>query len=381
MKTPTGYSESQSIQNAISTELFGEFKVDELIDKEVHSSADTRVTTYYTKESYDEVVAHFDGALGNSEGYDFQRYPGDTLAILKGTINDAFVMLTIEAHDEGRTFVAYTYEGPLTGETIDQAELELIEADFLTRVEAQIDATVGSRGVVIREEIGQLDWNEWEEEWDEVYYPKHLSVMVQGVTRHVAPEVYYAVGNKSIPEKVVLTEQSWEAYFRNSDAHVVSHYDGETSRDFVSIYSSKTNETLIVSEGGQRIKEKGNALPIRLLEIDFFRNVETLSERFPVSRDSKRPSVKRTYIEKQDGARFLVVSYYTPDTEGTYNATSFTYDFDNRLIIAYLNFGTEYIYGTRYPEGKIVEYHESWEVVALNDTSEISETLFDFNAY
>lgn len=358
---------------------FGEFNATEFVSRNERSISDGFVTEYYSSADFDEVVSHYKKVLENAEDYDITEYPGSFTQI-SAYVGDVFVQFGIQKDEDEETYIVFQYEDTASVGSESGEVNGLTGEAFKESIDTYIESTIGTDDIITRNQISKLDYDKWKKDWDD-YYPKNLTVMIEGKGsgydfvdnngEHHDGEYHYSYSNA--------------CYFKDKDFHIENTFIGEVTRTTVIIYNSDVNKTFILGEDGARVTENGNSAPIRLLDLSYFEAFESASEDtdayFDLGLEVLLDDYFITeYIEKKNGERYMIASFYTNNGR-TYNAGSFTYSFDDRIIISYKEHGTELEYCDHHLEGMPMFYVDEWQVTKINREQRIDDALFNSDNY
>ncbi|MCH4886509.1 hypothetical protein EZV73_02965 [Acidaminobacter sp. JC074] len=357
---------------------FGEYKATDFVSRNEVSASDGYVTEYYSSASFEKVVAYYKTLLENTEDYDITEYPG--AADIKGTLGGVFVWFIIQEEDEETSYVVYQYEnsGQAGNPASNAEEGGLTGEELKASIDDYVDVTFGDE-IMIRHEIGQLDFEEWKEEWGNAY-PKNLTVTIKGggmdhdppnTKEHNDGEIHYTFENK--------------CYFKGRDYLIENTYKGAITRVTKILYNHEADVTTIIGQDGYIMSEHGDNAPIRLLDFSIFEELENDNETYKwLSEDGLLETIDeygyREYIETKNGERvFLGHKYYRSGQ--TYSKMSLTYSLDKRIITDYKESGTTLEYCDHFMEGKILPYITSWKVTSIDIHSKIDDKLLDKDNY
>lgn len=225
---------------------------------------------------------------------------------------------------------------------VNQPELEVI-------YDKKIDELDQNTDIIIREEIGHIDFKEWKENWLGIKAPETLFMMI-----HVTSNDY----------EFGPMEMDFDVYIKNKNIHAVGLTDyGEITMT----YNAKRNQTRIENKNASgAFVEDGCSLPFRILGLNDFQLIENqLNE----SMGDFMPQ----YLENQDGSSEVMV--FMPMADGL---SYFTYKLDERVMTSYGENGMEMYYDDDYPEGIEVPYSSGWYTELIKSDVNIDDKFFEF---
>ena len=224
----------------------------------------------------------------------------------------------------------------------NQPELEVI-------YDKKIDELDQNTDIIIREEIGHIDFKEWKENWLGIKAPETLFMMI-----HVTSNDY----------EFGPMEMDFDVYIKDKNIHTVGLTDyGEITMT----YNAKRNQTRIENKDAPgAFVEDGCSLPFRILGLNDFQLIE---DQLNETTGDFMPQ----YLENQDGSSEVMV--FMPMANGL---AHFTYKFDERVMTSYGENGMEMYYDDDHPEGIEVPYSSGWYTELIKSDVSIDDELFEF---
>lgn len=328
---------------------FGEYEATEFISRNEESIAGGYFTDYYSSASFEEVVKHYNSILANSEEYEITQYPDINYTEISGMVDGAFLRLSISQDDEEDTYVFYEYESSSTlasensYESDTSVSIDYVEA-FQEFHDNQVEIFEGDPNIIIREEIGELDFQEIQEDWDIVGYSQN---------------VYMSLDIKSTGEEGTLTSTA-DVFIKGKNINMTIYTE---YGNLEAIYNAERNKTHYKNSAAVGSEtDTGCTLPFRLLDLSDFKYMEESHDYVP------------QYIEDpRDGSRSALIWFFEGDTWGF-----ISYDFDRRIIEAYNENGVEMIYNDTYPNGKEFPYEHHWNADEIRTDVEINDEIFNW---
>ncbi|GAA0179135.1 hypothetical protein SH2C18_20610 [Clostridium sediminicola] len=330
---------------------FGEFEPTEFISRGEESISDGFVTEYYSSASFEKVVSHYKTMLEGSEDYDITEYPSSYTQMC-GMVGDVFVQLGIEKNDDDKTYIVYQYENPTqaTANNESKSSVETTSSDFSPEFDEfynnQIEILKGNPDIIIREEIGKLDFEEIKEDWNTLGYPETVYMDLVIVSEDPETGPFNATA---------------DVFIKGDNINMTIYTEfGEIT----GIYNASKNETYYknsMAVGSDT--EVGCTLPFRLLDLNDFQYIED-----SIGEGEYMPQ----YCESpKDGSKDALIWFFHGDTWG-----HFGYDFDKRVIHAYTEEGMETVYNDTYPKGKDFPYSHHWHATEIKTGIDIKDDLF-----
>ncbi|MCT4565326.1 MAG: hypothetical protein N4A68_13565 [Maledivibacter sp.] len=330
---------------------FGEFQATKFASRNEESISNGYVTEYYSSASFDEVVTHYKAMLEGTEDYDIIQYP-DSYTRMSGMIGGVFVQFGIEKTEDEETYIVYQYEAPMqvaeNGEVNNTRENTLTDYSlaFDKFYNNQIEIFEGNPDIIIREEIGKLDFEEIKEDWNSLGYKQN---------------VYMNLVMTSTDSETGTFNSTADVFIKGENINMTIYTDyGEIT----AIYNASKNQTYYKNSKATGFKtEDGCSLPFRLLDLNDFEYMEN-----HIADGQYMPQ----YLEDtKDGSKTALIWFFEGDTWG-----NFGYDFDKRILDAYTEEGMEMIYNDTYPEGKEFPYSQHWHATEIKTDIDINDDLF-----
>lgn len=210
----------------------------------------------------------------------------------------------------------------------------------------QIEIYEGNPNIIIREEIGKLDFEEIMEDWNSLGYNQNIYMSLEITSTDVETGAFKSTADVFIKGK-------------NINMTIYTDYGEVTA-----IYDASKNQTYFKnSMAGGRETEEGCSLPFRLLNLSDFKYMDD-----NITEGQYMPQ----YLEDpRDGSKSALIWFFEGDTWG-----HFSYDFDKRILHAYTEQGMEMIYNDSYPDGKAFPYSHHWHATEIKTDIYINDDIF-----
>jgi len=345
----TGCSKTEELIEDINS--FGEYKAIEFITKNEESIRGGYFTDYYSSADFDEVVDYYQAKLVNLEGFEIEKNPNIKYAEISSIVNGTSLKLSISQNEDENTYVFYEYEGkkPIINDGDNNAETSIpidYSLEFSKFHDNQIDIFEGDPNIIIREEIGELDFNEIKEDWYRLGYNQNI---------------YMSLEITSTGFETGTFKSTADVFIKGNNINMTMY---TKYGEITAIYNADKNQTYYknsMAVGSDT--ETGCTLPFRLLNLGDFKYMEE---------NTSNGEFMPQYIEDpRDGSRSALIWFFEGDTWGF-----ISYDFDRRVMEAYSENGMEMIYNDTYPEGKEFPYEHHWRAEEIRTDIEISNDLF-----
>lgn len=336
----------EEIENIEDISSFGEYNATEFISRNEESIRGGYFTDYYSSADFEEVVSYYRSILSNTVDFELLENPNANYAEISAIVNNAFLKFSISQNDEGDTYIFYEYDVP--NQVIDN-EASVIQADYISAFnvfhDKQIEIFETDPNTIIKEEIGELDFNQIQEDWDVGYHQN----------------IYMSLTITSTGVETGTFTSTADVFIKGDNINMTMYTE---HGEITAIYNANRNETYY--ENSMAVgsdTETGCALPFRLLDLGDFRYMENNVE---------NGEFMPQYTEDpRDGSWSALIWFFEGDTWGF-----ISYDLDKRIIDAYSENGMEMIYNDAYPEGKEFPYGHHWVADEIKTDIEIKDDLF-----
>lgn len=271
---------------------------------------------------------------------------------MSGMLGEVFVQFGIEKTEDEETDIVYQYENPVQVAENDGANKasETTVIDYSLAFDEfynnQIEIFEGNPDIIIREEIGKLDFKEIKEDWNSLGYNQN---------------VYMELVMRSTDAETGTFNSTADVFIKGENINMTIYTDyGEIA----AIYNASKNQTYYknsMAVGSET--EDGCSLPFRLLNLNNFKYLEN---------HTADGEYMPQYVEDpKDGSKSALIWFFEGDSWG-----HFSYDFDRRILHAYTEEGLEMIYNDTDPEGKEFPYSNHFHAIEIKTDIYISDDLF-----